>query len=364
MHNYQNDNTTNAVVLVVNDYGNPCGGELMRLFDYNRFKSIETDIEKAKTDIAELSEDMADETRNKVINFASLLNDASTNIEPFIFFTDPHLCQFNGMAWRAEFDQYMRHLKNVFNEAPVDRVICGGDWIGNGEYRWEVCHRLGLIDSTMRANFVDKYHLVVGNHDTNYQGRIDANSENGTGRLTNNAIINYWGRKHGRLYYKVKSVNTDFYFLDTNAPDNDADMNSWDAAYIESQLVWLAEELQMNNDRNVAIIGHIFCMNDNGWMFGAIQPLQSIITAFNNRSSVTVGGQTFNYANATGKIRFCMSGHTHNDVVNTIGGIPFVRTTQMREGGKPTYDLCLADYEKNKLHLIRIGTGEDRTLDI
>jgi hypothetical protein len=59
-----------------------------------------------------------------------------------------------------------------------------------------------------------------------------------------------------------------------------------------------------------------------------------------------------------------MCGHQHKDAVVTLGGVPVVMTTHMRDGGVPTYDLCLANYDTNILHLVRIGTGADRTVQI
>lgn len=346
-------NNPNDIILMVNGYGTPCGGLLMYNIDLGRIKALE---DKAKN----IQPSINEATQEKIMQFATLFNNTE-NVEPFLFFTDPHLTSFRGDGWRAEFNEYMNSLANVYNEAPVERVFCGGDWLGNEEFPSDAFYRLGLIDSTMRKNF-KYYHLMVGNHDTNYQGCLDENSERYTGKISNRTIANLWARNTKTLYYKVESRQTDFYILDSNAPTNDTN-GVYDTEYMEEQLKWLAQELNKNTRDNIAIMSHII-MSTNGTIDTAVQNLADIIGAFNSRSSVVIGGETFNFASASGKIRYCMCGHKHADGIYVMGGVPVVMTTQMREGGVPTYDLCLANYDTNTLHLVRIGTGEDRTITI
>jgi len=62
-----------------------------------------------------------------------------------------------------------------------------------------------------------------------------------------------------------------------------------------------------------------------------------------------------------------MCGHTHIDYNDeTIGGIPCIVTRDMgfSSGTVSTFDLCLADYDNNKLHLVRVGSGENRIINI
>lgn len=348
-------NDPNDIVLMVNGYGTPCGGLLMRYIDLGRIMALE---EKAKAISTPLEIDA--NTRAKINQFAALFNNTE-NVEPFLFFTDPHLTEFSGDAWRDEFSEYMEKLALVYNETPVERVFCGGDWLGHSELQAEACYRLGLIDATMRKNFKE-YHLIVGNHDTNYQGRLNEASLRYTGKLTNGTIVNLWARKTKTLYYKVKSTNTDFYVLDTNAPQNET--SGYDMVYWNSQLKWLADALENNTSANIAIMLHTFIADDLSGIEAPSHDIPNLVSAFNTRNAITIDGETFNFSTAKGKIRFCMCGHQHKDAVVTLGGVPVVMTTELRDGGIPTYDLCLANYDTNTLSLVRIGTGADRTIQI
>ena len=354
------------IVLMINGYGSPCGGALMRYIDLGRIVELEAFADEMKSKEVSLEAE-ADE---KIKQFAALFNNAGA-VESFIFFTDPHLTQFRGEAWRADFEKYMAQLAKVYNTAPVDRVICGGDWLGHEELPADACYRLGLIDSTMKKYF-KKYNLLVGNHDTNYQGSLTEGAARYTGRISNETIKNLWARNKEELYYIEDTSNTRFFFLDTNAPEDDTN-GGWDEEYLTEQKKWFATNLRENNVDNIAVMIHIFInierdgagvWNGNWSIQPVAQDFKNIISAFNSRGTISVGGENFDFSNATGKIRFVMCGHKHEDGIFDIDGLPVIMTDEMRAGDRPTFDLCLADYTANKLYLKRVGTGEDRTVDI
>lgn len=342
----------NDIVLMVNGYGTPCGGELMRYITNARIVALEEKTANVSAiDVA---------ARQKVMEYAALFNN-TTNVESFMFFTDPHLTQFSGEAWRGEFNDYMAYMGNVYAEAPVSRVFCGGDWLGHDELPAEACYRLGLINATLRKNFTE-YHHVLGNHDTNYQGKANASAERWTGTITNETIRNLLYRREGRAYFKVTGDKTDFYVFDTQTENKQV------SEYENKQLFWFAQSLLESDTENIALMLHM--LNYNG---ESIQPLtwwvMKIAEAYNNRASLTVGENTdearlFDFAACKGKVRFAMTGHEHADYVRTVNGIPVITTTHTRDGGVPTFDLCLADYDDNVLRLVRVGTGENRTISI
>lgn len=344
-----NNNVSGDIVLLVNGYGQPCGGILMRYVYTGRIADLETRLNQAKIT------NLDDETRARIEEYSSLFNNTE-NVESFLYYTDPHLAQFTGDAWRDEFITFTNQLKKVYDETPVSRVFCGGDWLGNSELQTEACYRLGLVDATMRSMFTE-YHSVLGNHDTNYQGKLDVNSERGTGRLGQGTIRNLLYRREGKPYYKVKSSQTTFYVIDTQIEGESI------TAYGYEQAHWFATEL-LSETGNIAVLPHIIYYNTSY----LVQPLTALILqiaqAYNNRQSITVNGITYNFASGQGKVRYCIGGHIHEDKTTTLYGIPCVITTHMRDGGVPTYDLCLANYDTNKLHLVRVGTGQKRIVDI
>lgn len=282
----------------------------------------------------------------KVKLFASYF-DSESDFEPFLFFTDPHLSQ--GTGWESEFAEYMECLKQYRESAPIYNIFCGGDWLGNGDTRAEACWKLGHINAQMRS-----YHLVVGNHDTNEQGRLNAESEKWTGALPNDVISNLWYRPHGNPYYSFDTPKTRFFILNSGKESYVAD---------NDQYVWFADSLLANTSDNIVLFFHIV-RNSSGVVQTFANTVTAIAKAFNDRSTITVASKSYNFANAKGNVRFVMAGHRHEDWNGEVNGIPVVETTHMRAGDVPTFDLCFADYSKGVLNLVRVGTGENRNIAI
>ena len=311
------------------------------------FELLTSNIERVKNENAFAL------STGKIQAFSTLFN-GTDKVETFMYFTDPHLCMFNGNNWREEFDKYMITLRNYYGECAVERVFCGGDWLGRNETVAEACYRLGLIDSTMRENFKE-YHNIVGNHDTNYQGVAE---------LSNNTIRNLFFRKEGKAFYSVDGINTKFLIFDTHKEHEVA------TDYDNEQILWYLSELQKNTTENIILMPHIVYpwADDNGIYTPTVHPLASklleIAQAFNNKTTISVLGTSYNFASATGKVRCLIGGHSHTDYVTTINTVPVVLTTHLRDGNSPTFDLCLADYDNNILKLVRIGAGADREIAI
>ena len=301
--------------------------------------------------IAELSEaeEKSEVNTEKVMLFASYF-DSEGDFEPFLFFTDPHLSQ--GTGWEGEFAEYMECLKQYHESAPIYNIFCGGDWLGNGDTRAEACWKLGYINAQMRS--MADYHLVVGNHDTNEQGRLDDESEKWTGALPNDVISNLWYRPHGNPYYSFDTTKTRFFILNSGKESYVAD---------NDQYAWFADSLLANTANNIILFFHIV-RNSSGVVQTFANTVTAIAKAFNDRSTITVAGKSYNFANAKGNVRFAMAGHRHEDWSGEVNGIPVVETTHMRDGDVPTFDLCFADYSKGVLNLVRVGTGENRNIAI
>lgn len=290
---------------------------------------------------------------DKVRQFTSLIL-GTEKVEPFLYFTDPHLAQDNG--WEEEFAGYMKVLKRYFDSAPVDNIICGGDWFDK-DIIDDALYKLGYVFAQTRA-ITENFHLVLGNHDTNYLGKMDADSADETGSLGHETINNLWYRSHGNSYYSYDANETRFFILDS-------DIDSYELTdYYNTQLGWFANALKDNTADNIALFFHIVTHHTGGAFLPFAQTVFQISEAFNNRSTISVNGVSYNFANATGKVRFAMVGHRHFDRIDTYSNIPCVSTTQLRDGGVPTFDLCLADYNNNVLNMIRIGTGENRSVEI
>ena len=117
------------------------------------------------------------------------------------------------------------------------------------------------------------------------------------------------------------------------------------------------------NDENIIIAMHIFSQTSSADDFGTDNlPMTvnvlSVITAFNNRSTITINGNSYDYSDATGKVRCILTGHTHYDKIYTAtDNLPVIcitdATDYMRSPIK--FDLGFLDYENDELHLIRVN---------
>lgn len=331
----------------------------MKTHDLNLFANINTQWFKgciAEQYVARMAQSYATEKKSNTPNpdiiktFAGRLKNTG-DTECFMFFTDPHITGAGDSPWLDNFNYYMRCLSAAYNSAPVDFAVCGGDWLNWQDTPEQAIYKLGVINGEMRNIFGDNFYQVLGNHDTNYQGAE---------RLSDQTVENVFFRKTGRRYYKFAGKHTTFFVFDTGLDSEPAITASGKM----EQILWYANELK-NTNGNIALFGHIyktFNADENG------APMADLVTkiaqAYNNRATIVVDGQSFNYAGATGKVRFFMAGHSHLDMTETINGIPVTATDMLTSNATGTYDLVLVDYKNNKLYLDRAGTGESRVINI
>jgi hypothetical protein len=127
--------------------------------------------------------------------------------------------------------------------------------------------------------------------------------------------------------------------------------------YRWEQIAWLAERLVSDDATNSAIVLHIgsdtFAQN-----------IYSLCNAYNQAGTITLNDVKYDFSSCTGKVRFALAGHTHQDSVEVINGITVITTTHMRDSSTPTFDLCMIDYDNDVLHMIRVGSGVDRAVDL
>ena len=287
----------------------------------------------------------------KAMEFSYLMH-GTDKVESFIFFADPHF--LNSINNESQMHEYLDTLKLYHDVTPTSFVIGGGDWYGNSDTYETACFKLGYIDGWMRRLFGDRHYPAVGNHDTNQQGK-DETGGTWTGILSKETVRNLWFREQGNTYYAFDGANTKFYVLDTWKEGTDA-------AYYWEQIAWLGGKLKQDDPENAALILHIgYSVSGDSYAINSLATnALALCEAFNNATSITLNGTTYAFTGCAGKVRFALSGHIHADYATIVNGIPLIATTHMRDGNTPTFDLCLADYNANKLHLVRVGTGESR----
>lgn len=331
---------TNDICLVKTGYAYPVGGTMIeewltrRMYDNSkRLTALES------TEIGFVGDE-------HVKHYSRLVNNTS-DVEKFIFFTDPHLC--GGSGWESEFFNYMSAVKKYHDTAPVDFVICGGDWLTNSDTQEDACYKLGFIGAQMRKMF-PRFYPAVGNHDTNYQG-VNSEGTANSGELTHRTVSNLWGQGERKTnYYTFQGANTTFFVFDTDLDWTAADGIMTD--YFTEQFNWFRSEAEKVTG-NIALVFHIVQVTDSSP--DMIHPLVTNVTSY---------ASAFNARHSDAKIRFALCGHIHTDSTRTLNGIPVACTTHLRDGGTPSFDMCIANYETNTLKMVRVGTGEHRTVEI
>lgn len=279
-------------------------------------------------------------------------------VEAFAFISDPHVLGF-GDSDRNEtrMHNYLKRVQTAFNQSPCSYIVAGGDWLNNSTTMDEACFRLGQLKGIADHMF-DGMKLVLGNHDTNYQGKETSTSDNYTGRLTDETIaaIMYRDTNTKKAYYSFDGDNAKCYVLDSGIEHNTMLEYDWE------QVAWLAGKLAEDNPEHAIIFLHIIINSDavqtNATNFG------SLVQAYNGHTSVTLNGQTYNFANCTGHVDFWVAGHTHTDETGTLGGIPYFTTaTNSYNSDVPLIDFVLVDYDGGKIYTVRAGgTGQDRVI--
>lgn len=287
---------------------------------------------------------------------------AVNKCEAFMFFTDPHTQYGRGIN---HFEEYMGQIQKVYRSTPATFALCGGDWLGNSDTPSEAAYKLGLVGATCKSMF-DKCYMLVGNHDTNNQGKKDASSATYTTRLPVDSLKNLWFDGEN-TYYKFKGRNTTFYCFDTETgTDSLSVLNNF--GYTQAK--WFAESLMSENSEHIALSMHMIYVNNEETTWCALSHLAlQIACAYNTRETITVDGTVYDFSSAVGMVEFVMAGHTHFDSSHTYtengASIPVIITTDCGNGQTfptdATFDLVFADYDNRQIKCIRVGSGSDRT---
>lgn len=299
----------------------------------------------------------------KAIEYCELFNGTIGEVESFLFFSDPHWCNDYSNATMVKAEKHLQTIKQYFDETPTKFVLCGGDWLDYSKQSVAISY-LAKIDSIMNKLFPGCYYLMLGNHDNNYQGELDTTNDLSAndGILSNQQIVNLWYKEYGNAYYTFEGENTRFYVFDSGI-DWALEMDS----YKWEQVDWFAKQLLENVNDNIILAPHITALSysDPAHFSERITPVTDnvllVAEAFNGRNKISLNGQTYDFSHAKGKIRCILSGHIHNDAYAIVHGIPLLCIDDAKEGN---FDLVLVDYAANQLKTIRVGSGDNRTIDL
>ena len=198
----------------------------------------------------------------------------------------------------------------------------------------------------------NNYYGLIGNHDLNYQGVEE---------LSQTTLNNLWYRKQGKAYYKFDGINTKCYCLDSGKEGIYNEMNS----YRWEQIKWLGDELVSDNPNHAIVFTHIVWNGATPQVEPFADNVTKLINAYNNHTTITLNSISYDFTNCTGYVHYVLSGHTHQDLDDTINNVLCIATTTFAYNQSvPTFDMIYNDYDNHKAYFIRVGSGNDRTFDI
>ena len=346
-NNVKNDD----VVLFELSYGGVMSGDLAVQYLYKTSVSLSSNIKNLSNKIDNMAGYNNVLTKAQKEAFSELVGGEK---ETLLYFTDPH-CGLNGDEWYDLTRSYIESICQAAAEMNVDFILGGGDWIGQTYTKGEAKNRLLTASGLMRKHYPRSYN-VVGNHDYNYQYSDGQNQYVSPYIFTPDEVAATLTRGEGNTYYTFVNGNTKYFVFDTGV--------DWDGAsstienHVESQKEWFMQELGNTTEDHIALILHIvYESTDLSIVKPFAQYVLNIAAQYNDRSE--------GFETATGKIEFVLTGHLHLDIATRINNIPVIGTINAKvSGDKPSFDLMCIDYDGGTVKTVRVGTGENRTINI
>lgn len=217
----------------------------------------------------------------------------------------------------------------IANRTNIQFICIGGDIIDREESHdtiYSIFNEAFSGISNSRKPIV----VLTGNHDDNpYTNPVPFTKSQVKGLFVNMAEVDRNEPNADSCYYYFEKAGYRFICLDMiDYPAGYNGMSWW--GYSEAQAKWLADML-LTNDKKSIILSHMTLDSDhNAWDLGNnggyTTDIKDIIDAYNNRSSITKYGSTYDYTNVTGKILYVHAGHSHFDEID-------------KENGRTTYNL-------------------------
>ncbi len=326
-----------------------------------------TEADKAEitNDVKNSLEAVPDYWKNALEEGAKAINTAlctaGMNKSAFLFYSDCH--------WNHGSQMSPALLKYLCKHTGMTKTFFGGDIVNNEgtdygtmEYLWE--WRKQLKD-------LPNHHSVVGNHDDGNPNTIfDENYVYGylfAAEETPDIV------RGGATYYYMdnSAEKTRYIFLDTAFKG----MTAAQTEFLNKTLIDTSEGW------HIVVISHIW--------HDAVYPDESAgvtdyaVGDFSSDASVVLAmldnynSRSGDYVDCKGWVEFCIGGHTHIDHDSTSEtGIPviLVETDSRHTRSGLTYDEgttnessvngIIADYSNHKIHIIRIGRGESREIEV
>lgn len=325
---------------------------------------------------AAVPEYWVDELAAKASAIQTAMEQAGRHKSAFLWYTDAHWPNGNSKVSPAL-------LKYLYEHTPMNKVNFGGDIIGDSllatrddmEYLYEWRKAIKSLPN---------HHSVEGNHD----------------RFTSDSV-DYEGENYTYAFLLAPEESPDMVMGDGNYYyiDNPAEKTRYlYFAYITADQTAMMAQGQFFVDaiKGVPQGWHIVAISHRWWQYSAsatpttgsipayLADVLSVFDAYNARTS-RAGSNYFtaqDFADAKGKVEFCIGGHIHVDYdIVSDGGIPIIITTSdTNQNRVPSSEVdsgtvgttteaavfgIVADYtdaNNTKINVIGVGRGTSRVV--
>ncbi len=275
------------------------------------------------------------------------MQSAGMNGDAFVFLTDFHSERNNGVSPTL--------VNYITKRLPIACVFCGGDWIDLNTADSQA--ELDLLFEKCMAFCGNRYktYFTEGNHDdNNYDGT------NAAGQFTRGNIYASLFRMSEGMREGWNGDCFSYYTDNTDAKIRYIvlDTENRTTAELTGERAWFKSVLESMPDGYRAVCfshrGYVYDEEVKSWtLHAAAKPLIDEADAH------------------SGMVAAWFTGHSHMDGLNrTTSGIPVICTlsdgaTQVGLGGttaEQAFDVAVIDFDEEKIHLTRIGSGDDRTI--
>lgn len=297
----------------------------------------------------------------KVDDIREAMELAGRNKSAFLFYSDAH--------WDDGGKQSPMLLNYLFKHTPINKTLFGGD-IVNVEPTTETLSDRTIMEYLWdwRSQIRDlKHYSVIGNHD-------DGNATNNI--FSSDYVYSFLFAPEEDNRGIVRDADTYYYFDDTREKTRYICLDTaYESAYTLSaaQETFIKETLKSTPENyHIIILSHIWYMPDYDQYSVRPIPLTGLSTTAQSVCNIldAYNARNGEFADCKAKIEFCIGGHVHRDYVNkTTGGIPIVLcdcaglgyrgsfTASTGNISETTVSGIVADYDNDKLSVIRVGRG-------
>ena len=300
-------------------------------------------------------EDELADTIDKVrvnINSDKTAGTYGTDIESFIFITDPH--------WAYNKKHSPGLIKRIVENTSVSTIICGGDIVYSHNATKEgAIDEIRQFSNAMLGIPTAEYFCVFGNHDDNSNTNSDISI-----MLTKDEQYNVMHSS----FANRKNVHFSFEEADNAAVKNDYYVDhprtktrylciDWNNPVNGNRAQWISSVLSRNDGYRVIVIYHgIYSSVSGGTPVPEHTQVMSVLEPYKS------------------KIVAMFTGHCHEDYVSDYYGDGSLHvilsmcdkfTSEVMTEGTDTeqcFDVVTIDYGNNLIKMTRVGLGSDRTV--